>query len=67
MYLEAGKRRRMMSISTHDRIGGTPAIVHVLDEFLKYAKGHKGVVFMRRKEIAEALNSDITSHEKEQR
>lgn len=65
LYSEAPFRRRMMSISTHDRIGGTPAIVKVLDEFLKYAKGHKGVVFMRKKEIAEfALKSDLTIHEK---
>ena len=50
-----------------DRIGGTPAIVHVLDEFLKYAKGHEGVAFMRKKEIAEfALNSDLTIHEKQE-
>ena len=65
LYAEAPHRRRMMSISTHDRIGGTPAIIKVLDDFLKYAKGHKGVVFMRKKEIAEfALNSDQTIHEK---
>lgn len=67
LYAEAPKRRRMMSISTHDRIGGTPAIVHVLDEFLKYAKGHNGVVFMRKKEIADfALNSKTTIHETQQ-
>ncbi|MEZ6093957.1 MAG: polysaccharide deacetylase family protein [Pirellulaceae bacterium] len=65
LYAEAGSRRRMMSISTHDRIGGTPAIIKVLDDFLTYAKGHKGVVFMRKKEIAEfAMNSDSTVHEK---
>ena len=67
LYSEADNRRRMMSISTHDRIGGTPAIVHVLDEFLKYAKGHEGVAFMRKKEIAEfALKSDLTIHEKQE-
>ncbi|MDA8563121.1 polysaccharide deacetylase family protein [Mariniblastus sp.] len=67
LYTEAATRRRMMSISTHDRIGGTPAIIKVLDDFLKYAKGHKGVVFMRKKEIAEfAMNSDLTIHEEQQ-
>ena len=61
LYAEAPHRRRLMSISTHDRIGGTPAIIKVLDDFLKYAKGHKGVVFMRKKEIAEfAMSSDLT-------
>lgn len=65
LYTEAEHRRRMMSISTHDRIAGAPAIIKVLDDFLTYAKGHKGVAFMRKKEIAEfAMNSDLTIHEK---
>ena len=42
----------MMSLSTHDRIGGTPQMVKVLDEFLKYAAGHKGVWFARKDQIA---------------
>jgi hypothetical protein len=45
-------RRRMMSLSTHDRIGGTPQMVKVLDEFLKYAARHKGVWFARKDQIA---------------
>lgn len=42
----------MMSLSTHDRIGGTPQMVKALDEFLKYAAGHKGVWFPRKDQIA---------------
>ncbi len=52
LYAEGANRRRMMSISTHDRIGGAPAVVNALDRFLTYAKGHKNVAFMRKDEIA---------------
>ncbi len=52
LYSEGAKRRRMMSISTHDRIGGPPGIVAALDRFLTYAKQHDGVAFMRKDEIA---------------
>lgn len=52
LYAEAGVRRRMMSISTHDRIGGTPARVKVLGEFFAYAKKKPGVVFVRKDQIA---------------
>jgi len=52
LYAEAGARRRMMSISTHDRISGAPANVKALDDFLRYAKGQPGVVFLRKDEIA---------------
>lgn len=52
LYAEAGSRRRMMSISTHDRIAGAPAVVKALDDFLAYAKSRPGVVFLRKDEIA---------------
>ena len=52
LYREAGQRRRMMSISTHDRISGSPARVKVLEDFIRYAQGHDGVRFMRKDEIA---------------
>jgi len=48
----------MMSISLHDRIGGSPAIVHVVDQFIQYAKKHKGVMFMRKDEIAKMIKDD---------
>ncbi|WP_058519746.1 hypothetical protein [Legionella tucsonensis] len=35
LYAESEFRRRQMSISTHDRIGGTPA-VSVLEQFLDF-------------------------------
>jgi len=49
---EAATRRRMMSISTHDRISGTPARVRLLGEFIDYAKSHPGVSFLRKDQIA---------------
>jgi len=58
LYEEGAYRRRMMSISLHDRIGGSPAIVHVVDQFIQYAKKHKGVVFMRKDEIAKIIKDD---------
>lgn len=55
LYVEGKSKRRMMSISLHDRIGGTPAVVEIMDQFLKYAKRKKGVVFMRKDEIAKLV------------
>lgn len=52
LYEEGQHRRRMMSVSAHDRIGGTPTVVHALDQFIAYAKSKPGVVFMRKDEIA---------------
>jgi hypothetical protein len=43
----------MMSISAHDHISGSPQMVRVWDEFLKYVNSHAGVKFMRKDEIAQ--------------
>lgn len=52
LYAEGARRRRMMSISTHDRIGGRPAVVKALDDFLTYAMSRPGVVSARKDQIA---------------
>jgi peptidoglycan/xylan/chitin deacetylase (PgdA/CDA1 family) len=66
LYEEAGTRRRMMSVSAHDRISGSPQMVRVWDEFLRYAASRPGVAFMRKDEIAHyALNSPLTLRETE--
>jgi peptidoglycan/xylan/chitin deacetylase (PgdA/CDA1 family) len=66
LYQEAGTRRRMMSISAHDRISGSPQMVSVWDEFIRYAKSKPGVAFMRKDEIAKfALQSPLTLRESE--
>jgi peptidoglycan/xylan/chitin deacetylase (PgdA/CDA1 family) len=66
LYEEAGTRRRMMSVSAHDRISGSPQMVRVWDEFLRYAKARPSVAFLRKDEIARyALSSPITVREAE--
>jgi peptidoglycan/xylan/chitin deacetylase (PgdA/CDA1 family) len=66
LYEEAGHRRRMMSVSAHDRISGTPQMVRAWDEFLRYAKSRRGVAFLRKDEIAKyALHSPVTLRESE--
>lgn len=66
LYEEAETRRRMMSISAHDRISGSPQMVRVWDEFLEYAKSKRGVSFMRKDEIAKFVtSSSLTLREKE--
>ncbi|MGR3375569.1 polysaccharide deacetylase family protein [Salipiger abyssi] len=64
LYTEAETRRRLMSVSVHDRIGGQPGIAKVVSDFVDYAQGHPGVVFMRKDEIARwALEQADTPHE----
>lgn len=53
LYQESEKKRRQMSISFHDRIGGTPQMVAVTTEIINYIKQHKGVSFKRKDEIAQ--------------
>ncbi|QGZ39754.1 peptidoglycan/xylan/chitin deacetylase (PgdA/CDA1 family) [Pseudoduganella flava] len=66
LYEEAVTRRRMMSISAHDRISGTPQMVRVWDRFLAYAATKPGVAFLRKDEIARiALDSPLTVREPE--
>ncbi|SIS91837.1 polysaccharide deacetylase family protein [Phaeovulum vinaykumarii] len=50
---EAGHRRRMMAISTHDRVQGRPYRVKSLDRFLEYALKQPGVAVLRKDEIAD--------------
>jgi peptidoglycan/xylan/chitin deacetylase (PgdA/CDA1 family) len=66
LYAEAESRRRMMSISAHDRIAGRPARAKVLEEFIIYAQRRPGVVFLRKDDIAKfALASAITPQEEQ--
>jgi peptidoglycan/xylan/chitin deacetylase (PgdA/CDA1 family) len=52
LYEEAATRRRMLSVSAHDRISGHPAQVKAHADFIDYAQKHKGVWFARKDEIA---------------
>jgi hypothetical protein len=66
LHEEAGHRRRLMSVSAHDRISGTPQMVRVWDEFIRYARSRRGVAFLRKDEIAKyALQSRLTLRESE--
>jgi len=58
LYAEGATKRRMMSISFHDRIGGTPAVMNAMEQFIKYAKEKQGVVFMRKDDIAKMIVND---------
>lgn len=65
LYEEAATRRRMLSISTHDRIAGHPARVKALGDFIDYAQKEKGVWFARKDEIAKwTLESKDTVSER---
>jgi len=64
LYAESSKRRRMLSVSAHDRIAGRPSRAKTLEEFIVYAQNNPGVVFMRKDEIARfALSSPQTIRE----
>lgn len=64
LYLESEYKRRQLSISFHDRIGGTPQMVKTAYELIKYIQNHKGVSFKRKDEIAAlALADDTTIRE----
>jgi peptidoglycan/xylan/chitin deacetylase (PgdA/CDA1 family) len=58
LYKESEKKRRQMSISFHDRIGGTPQMVAATTEILSYIQKHKGVSFKRKDEIAQMAYED---------
>ncbi|NML56815.1 polysaccharide deacetylase family protein [Chryseobacterium cheonjiense] len=53
LYQESEKKRRQMSISFHDRIGGTPQMVAATTEIINYIKQHKEISFKRKDEIAQ--------------
>jgi peptidoglycan/xylan/chitin deacetylase (PgdA/CDA1 family) len=53
LYDEGASRRRMMSISLHDRISGHASRVRALDRFLTWARRQPDVWWARRDEIAD--------------
>jgi peptidoglycan/xylan/chitin deacetylase (PgdA/CDA1 family) len=64
LYAESVSRRRMMSVSAHDRIAGRPSRTKVLEDFIVYAQSHPGAVFKRKDENARfALSSPQTIRE----
>ncbi|WP_341842699.1 polysaccharide deacetylase family protein [Chitinophaga caseinilytica] len=58
LYEESARKRRMLSVSFHDRIGGTPQMVRAAREMFRYMQKHSGVAFMRKDEIAAMALAD---------
>jgi hypothetical protein len=53
-----------MSIALHDRVGGTPAMVTAMREFLAFATKQPGERFLRKDAIASyAAGSPLTRRE----
>jgi peptidoglycan/xylan/chitin deacetylase (PgdA/CDA1 family) len=64
LYVESARKRRMISVSSHDRVAGRASRTSVMEEFITYAQRHPGVVFMRKIDIANfALSSPMTIRE----
>lgn len=61
LYYESQYKRRLLSISFHDRIGGTPQMVNAAYELIQYMNQHPGVSFKRKDEIALMTLNDPTS------
>ena len=61
LYAESEFKRRQLSISFHDRIGGTPQMIKATKNLIEYMQQHKGVAFKRKDEIAEMTLNDKTS------
>jgi len=61
LYAESENQRRQMSISFHDRIGGTPQMVKAAGDIIKYIQQHAGVSFKRKDEIARMALADKTT------
>lgn len=53
LYAEGDDAPKMMSIGLHCRLIGRPGRVQALKRFLEHARGHDGVWFATRQEIAE--------------
>jgi peptidoglycan/xylan/chitin deacetylase (PgdA/CDA1 family) len=66
LYEESLLKRRLISVSAHDRVGGRPSRMKVIEDFILYAQKHPGVAFLRKDEIARfALASPLTIREGE--
>ncbi|WP_044559540.1 polysaccharide deacetylase family protein, partial [Azospirillum sp. B4] len=52
LYTEGAETPRMMSVGLHCRLVGKPGRIQALERFLDYARGHEGVWFATRADIA---------------
>ena len=51
LYMESRTRHRMMTVTIHDSVGGTPAFINAYRRFIQYAN-KTGVWFARKDELA---------------
>jgi len=52
LYEEGNTTPKMMTVGLHMRLSGRPARINPVEDFLRYAKGHRDVWFARRIDIA---------------
>lgn len=52
LYEESAHTPKMMTVALHDRLCGQPGRAAAVEELIGYIKGHPGVWFARRDEIA---------------
>lgn len=62
LYLEGESSGRLMNIGLHPHVAGHPYRIRALREFLQYAKGHEGVWWAKREEIADWYKENHESH-----
>jgi len=62
LYLEGESSGRLMNIGLHPHVAGHPYRIRALREFLEYAKGHDGVWWAKREEIADWYHDNHESH-----
>lgn len=53
LYRESETSAKMISVGLHARVIGRPSRCGAIERFIKYAKGHPGVWFAKRSDIAE--------------
>jgi allantoinase len=61
LYAEGADRAKILSIAIHPYITGVPHRIRYLEEFLDYARGHKGVAFWTGDELLDWYRAAATS------
>ncbi|MCY4237037.1 MAG: hypothetical protein OXC93_01550 [Rhodospirillaceae bacterium] len=62
LYREGERSGRFMNVGLHPHVAGHPYRIRALREFLQYAKGHEGVWWATREEIASWYLENHESH-----
>ena len=62
LYAEGAESGRLMNVGLHPHVSGHPYRIRALREFVEHAKGHDGVWWATREEIAEWYLENHESH-----